>query len=95
MSDLNIASLRTDACGFLRFVGSLFAVFADGFDGATLHGLAAEIRLLVVFGLFENERMTVVIVAFEVCGSGLAAEIAIDALVVHVEPALHVLFVSV
>ncbi len=75
--------------------GVLFAVFADGFHGAAFHGFAAEVCLRFVFGLFKHERVTVVIVAFEVCGSGLAAEVAVDALIVHVEQALHVLLVSV
>ncbi|MEY5015010.1 MAG: hypothetical protein RIS92_1368 [Verrucomicrobiota bacterium] len=73
----------------------LLAVFANGLNWAAFHGFAAKRCLLVVFRLFEYERMAVVIVAFEVCGSSLAAEVAVDALVVHVEHALHVLLVSV
>ncbi len=73
----------------------LLSVFADGLDRATFHRFATEVGFLVVLGLFEDERMTVVIVALEVRRSGLAAEVTIDALVVHVETALHVLFVSV
>ena len=88
----HIASSETDA---FRGVVVLFAVFADGFHWAAFHGFATEVCLLIAFRLFEKKRMTVVIVAFEVCRSGLAAEIAIDALVVHIELTLHVLFVSV
>ena len=88
------ASRHGDGCVSLGLVW-LFAVFADGFHGAAFHRFAAEDCLSFIFGLFEHERMAVVIVAFEVCGSGLAAEVAVDALVVHVEQALHVLLVSV
>jgi len=71
------------------------SVFADGFDRAALHRFAALGFLPGVFRLFENERVTLVVGAREVARRGLTAEIAIDALAVHVEFSAYILFVFI
>jgi hypothetical protein len=75
--------------------GFLFAVVADGFDGAAFHGFLAKAFLGFVLGLLEDVGMSAVLVAREVCGRSFAAEIAVDALVINVEFARHVFWVFV
>ena len=62
----------------------LNAVVADGFHRAAFHGFAAEGFLGVAFGLLEDVAVPAVVIAGEVGWSSLAAEIAIDALIVDV-----------
>jgi hypothetical protein len=73
----------------------LFAVAADGFDGATAEGFFAELQLFVGLRLLVDVGVTAVIVTGEVGGSGFAAKIAVDALIVHVKGARDVLGVFV
>jgi hypothetical protein len=47
------------------------------------------------FRLFVNERVTAVFVAFEIVRRGFATEVAVNALIVHVEFAGNVFGVSV
>ena len=67
-------------------VGSL-AVVADGLDRAAFHGFLAKGALVVVLRLLVNVGISAVVVAGEVVGSGFAAEVAVDALVIDVEGA--------
>ena len=64
--------------------GELFAVATDGFDRATCQSFFSQSALIVAFRLLENERMTTVVITLEVRWSCFAAEIAVDALIVHV-----------
>ncbi len=61
------------------------AVFTDSVDGAAFEGFHALVDFFLAFRLFENVRVPAVILTGEVLGSGLAAEIAINALRVYVE----------
>src|SRR4051812_21478313 len=62
----------------------LGAVIPDRLDGAAFLGLSAPGFLFLIFRLLINERIAAVIVAFEIIRSRFAAEIAINALIVHV-----------
>ena len=64
---------------------SLISIIADGFHGAAFLGLFALRLLLGRTGLLIDERITSVIVAFEIVRSGFAAQVAVDALVIDVE----------
>lgn len=63
----------------------LCAVVTDRFDRATFHRFLAKAFFLGRLGLLVNERMTAVIVAFEIGGRGFTAKIAVDALLIDVE----------
>jgi hypothetical protein len=62
----------------------LLAIAANGLDRAAGEGFFAEILFLVGFGLLVNVGVTAVVIALEVGGRGLAAEVTINALVVNV-----------
>ena len=62
----------------------LLAVIADGFDWATFHCFFALGFFVGRRWLFENERVTTIIVACEVSRSRFTTKIAIDALVIDV-----------
>jgi hypothetical protein len=68
----------------------LLPVVADGLDGAAFHGFLAESLLFGILRLLVNVGVTSVIVALEIGRGGLAAEIAVDALVVAVIGAGHI-----
>ena len=61
------------------------AVFADSVNRATFEGLHTLIDFFLSLWLFENVRVTAVVLTGKVLGCGLAAEVAIDALRVYVE----------
>src|SRR5205085_5718825 len=63
----------------------LSAVAPDRFDRATFHRLFAKIFFFGRLRLLVNERMTTVVVAFEIRRRSFAAQIAVDALLVDVE----------
>ncbi len=65
-------------------------VAADGFDRAAFHCFFAEGFLFGRLGLFVDKGMTAVVVPLKVGGCGLAAKIAVDALVIDVESSLDV-----
>ena len=69
---------------------SLRAVAADGFDRAAFHGFLAELLLVRALRLLVEETVAAVVVALEIGGRGFAAEVSVDALIVHVEFATHV-----
>lgn len=62
----------------------LFAVVADGFDRAGGDGFFAEKGFFFCFRLFEDDAVSAVVVAVEIGRGGLAAEVAVDALIVYV-----------
>lgn len=66
------------------------AVVADGFDRATFHRFLAESLFFGAFRLLVDVGVTSVVIAGEIGRSGLATQIAIDALVIDVELALDV-----
>jgi hypothetical protein len=72
-----------------------FSVIADGFYRAAFLGFFATGFFLGVFRLFVHEGISAVVVSFEIVRSGLAAQIAIYAIVVHVELSTRVFRVSV
>ena len=72
-----------------RIRGSL-AIITDGFHRASRLRFFAEAEFLVIFGLFEKIAVSAVVITREVRRCGLTAEVAVDALVVHVEGASHV-----
>ena len=77
-----LADIREDgpqARGYeLRSVG------ADGFHGATFHRFLAKRLFLGTFGLLVNVGVAAVVVSFVIGWRSLAAEIAIDALIIDV-----------
>ena len=71
------------------------AVVADRLHRATLEGFLAERLLLGSLGLLVDIAVPAVVVALEVCGGRLAAEVAIDALVIDEELPCHIVAVFV
>jgi hypothetical protein len=63
----------------------LFAVVANGLNGATFLGFKALFHLVVILRLFVNVGKAAFLVAFEVVRRRFPAEIAVNALIVHVE----------
>src|SRR2546430_10268118 len=63
----------------------LGAVAADRFDRATFHRFLAKTFFLGRFRLFVNVGVTAVVIALEIRGRSLAAQIAVDALFVDIE----------
>jgi hypothetical protein len=70
-------------------------VVADGLDRTAFHRFSAKSFFLRRLRLLVNVRMTAVIVPFKIGGRSFAAQIAVDALIVHVEFAGYVLGVFV
>jgi hypothetical protein len=70
-------------------------VVADRFDRAAFHRFFAETFFVGRLRLLVDVRVAAVIVPFEIRGSGLAAQIAVDALIIDVEFARYVLGVFV
>ena len=62
----------------------LGAVVADGLDRAAFFGFLAAGFFFRGFRLLEDIRIPAVLVPFEIIGRRFAAEIAIDALIIHV-----------
>jgi hypothetical protein len=62
----------------------LRAVVANGFDRAALLGFFAPRFLFRRCRLLVDERVTAILVAFEIVGGGFATEVAVNALIVHV-----------
>ena len=62
----------------------LFSVAADGFNRATFHGFLALGFFIRSGRLFENVGITAVVVTREIARCRLAAQVAIDALVIDV-----------
>ena len=64
--------------------GGLGAVVADGLDRTAFLGFLAAAFFFRRRRLFEDERVSAVFVAFEIVRRRLAAQVAVNALVVHV-----------
>ena len=73
----------------------LLAVIADRFYGATFLGFPAAGFFLRIFGLLIDEGIAAVVVAFEIIRGCFAAEIAVNALIIDVEFAAGVFWISV
>src|SRR4051812_49783207 len=71
------------------------AVTANGFDGTAFHGFLALGLFFWSGGLFKDVGIAAIIIASEVIRSRLAAEIAIDALVIDVVLSASVLGVAI
>ena len=63
---------------------SLHSVITNRLYRAAFFGFFAASFLLGRFGLFVNKRIAAIVVPFEVIGGSFAAEITVNALVVHV-----------
>ena len=72
------------------------AVVADGFHRAGHEGFAAERSFFGCFGLFSDVRIAVLIISGEIGRRNIAADIAVDALIIDVVLARRVIrkFVS-
>ena len=69
---------------------SVFAVVADGLYWTPFHGLLA-LRFLFWRGrLFENVGISPIVAAFEISGRGFPAQVAVNALIIHVIFSRHV-----
>jgi hypothetical protein len=68
----------------------LAAVVANRFDRATFLGFLATGFFFRRFWLLVNEGVAAVLIALEIIRGGLAAQIAIDALIIYVVFARHV-----
>jgi hypothetical protein len=79
----------TAATGLLR------PVAADRFDRTNFHRFFAELFFFRGDRLFINIGMAGVVIAFEIGRRGLAAQIAVDALIIDVEFARYVFGVFV
>src|SRR5205823_3599421 len=71
------------------------AVIADGFHWAPLHRFFTQTFLLRVLRLLVNVRVTTIIVARKIRWRRLATKVAIDALIIHVKLASHILWILV
>jgi hypothetical protein len=70
-------------------------IVTDGFDGATFHGLFALGLLFRAPRLLEDVGITAIVAASEITGRSFTAEIAINALIVHVKFAGYIFFVFI
>src|SRR5215471_12603189 len=73
----------------------LGAVVADGLNRAALHGFLAAGLLFRSGGLLEDDGVATILVALEVVRGSLTAQVAVDALAVHVVLAGGVFWVFV
>jgi hypothetical protein len=73
----------------------LFTVATNGFDRASGESFFAERTLVIRLGLLVNVGVAAVIVALEVGWRGLAAQVTVNALIIHVVRAYDVLGVFV
>jgi hypothetical protein len=70
-------------------------VVADRFDRAAFHRFFAETFFVGRLRLLVHVRVAAIIIPFEIRGSGLAAQIAVDALIIDVKFARYILGVFV
>jgi hypothetical protein len=78
-----------------RYKSCAVAVASDRFDWATFHRFFAEAFFVGRLRLLVNVRVAAIIIPFEIRGGGLAAQIAVDTLIIDVEFARYVLGVFV
>jgi hypothetical protein len=74
---------------------ALRTVIANGLDRTPFLCVIAKFFLIRIFRLFEDIGVTSVFIPLEVVGCGLAAQIAIDALIINVKLAGNVFWVFV
>ena len=67
----------------------LSSILPDRLDRTVVHRVFAERLFFRRLGLLEDVRETLLVVAREIRGRGLAAEVAVDALGVDVETTLR------
>jgi len=79
----------------LKSALQLWPVVADGFDRAAFLGFFAASFFFGILRLLIDKGVTAVVIAFEIIRRGFAAEIAINALVIHVILAGDVLRIPV
>jgi hypothetical protein len=72
------------AAGTAERAGGLGSVIADGLDRAAFFGFLAAGFFFGRLGLLEKVRVTAVLVTLEIVGCRLAAQVAINALVIDV-----------
>ncbi len=70
--------------------GESRAVLAYGFDGTAFHGLDALSGFFGRGRLFEDVRITSIFLTLKIFGRALAAQVAIDALLIHVKRACDI-----
>ena len=70
-------------------------IIAYGFNGATLHGFVTEFQFLAAFRLLEEIGIPPIIVPSEVIWSRFPAKVTIDALVIDIELAFLIVFVTI
>src|ERR687893_2826402 len=68
------------------------AVVAYGFDWTRGEGFVAQCALFLIFGLLEDERVTVIVRARKIVRRSITANITIYTLRVNVIRAEHILF---
>jgi hypothetical protein len=90
--DMKKAPGSRPGAGFLK---GLLRVVSDRLDRAAIHRLFAKSLLLGSLRLFINIAVAAIVVALEIRRSGLAAQIAVDALVIHEKLTLYVVAVFV
>lgn len=73
----------------------MLTVVANGFHWAAVHRFLGERLLFGSLRLFVDIAVTAIVIALEICRSGLAAQIAVDALVIHEKFSLNVVAVFV
>jgi hypothetical protein len=78
-----------------RYKSSAISVIANGFNRAAFHRFFAEPFLLWTLRLLVNVGVAAVVIPLEVCRSGFAAQITIDALIIDIEFARYVLGIFV
>jgi len=78
-----------------RYTLRAVPVVADRFDGAAFHSFFAQTFFVWRLRLLVNIGVAAIIVPFEVRGSRLTAQIAVDALIIDIEFARYVLGVFV
>lgn len=74
---------------------SLFAVVANGFDGATFHCLFAGVFFGFISWLFDHKRVAIILVHAEMIRGCQNAGVAGDALAIDIEAAWDVLIILV
>jgi hypothetical protein len=79
----------------LAKTNQLRPVVADGFNRATFLGFLAACLFIGRGRLFIDKGISAVLIAFEIIGRGFAAQVAVNALVVHVVFSRHVFGVFV
>ena len=73
----------------------MLTVVSDSLDRAAIHRFLGERLLFGSLRLFVDIAVTAIVIALEIRRSGFAAQIAVDALVIHEKFSLNVVAVFV